>query len=181
MLTAVGFAGLAAIPALLGLLIHALRPAHRPGALQEVASLTRYTRIRILGLVTTARPMSVIIPAALIPIGAVATVIGPEASRAFTLLPDSAKFIAHSMGMLMLLGGVLVLLGIAQSETFTELIGLALAGLGCAIYGAGVIIGLGLNGMVTGPMFLAIAASAVIRVMHTMRIAHTARVDEREL
>lgn len=133
--------------------------------------MTRWNRARILGLVLNSRPMSVVIPAALIPIGAVTTVLGPEASRAFTLLPPSAQFIAHMMGMLMLLGGVLVLLGIAQSETFTELIGLLFAGLGCAIYGLGVIIGLGVNGLVTGPMFLAIAIASAIRVVAGMRLA----------
>lgn len=133
-------------------------------------------RLRLLMLVLVTRPMSVVIPAALIPIGAVATALGPDASRAFTLLPDGARFIAHSMGMCMLLGGVLVLLGIANSETFTELIGLCLLALGCAVYGVGVVIGLGVNGLITGPMFVAICVAAVIRVVTTTRLA--ARVND---
>ena len=133
--------------------------------------MTRWTRFRILGLVLVSRPMSVVIPAALILVGSVATVLGPEASRAFTLLPQGAQFIAHAMGMSMALGGVLVLLGVANSETFTELMGLVFAALGSAIYGAGVIIGLGINGLITGPMFLAIAVSSTIRVVIGMRQA----------
>lgn len=134
------------------------------------------TRLKILRLTLTARPMSVIIPAALIPIGAITTALGPDASRAFTLLPDGVKFIAHSMGMLMLLGGVLVLLGVASGETFTELVGLVLLATGCAIYGGGVIIGLGVGGLITGPMFLAIAVASITRVVTATRLAvlHTA-------
>lgn len=130
-----------------------------------------YTRMKILWLTLLSRPMSVVIPAALIPIGAVATALGPEASKAFSLLPDSAKFVAHSMGMLMLLGGVLVLLGVASGETFTELVGLVLLAAGCTIYGAGVVIGLGVGGLITGPMFLAIAVASVIRVVTATRLA----------
>lgn len=134
------------------------------------------TRLKILRLTLTARPMSVIIPAALIPIGAVATVLGPASSKAFGLLPDSARFVAHGMGMLMLLGGVLVLLGVAAGETFTELLGLLLLATGCTIYGAGVVIGLGVGGLITGPMFLAIAVASITRVVTATRLAvlHTA-------
>lgn len=130
-----------------------------------------YTRFHLLWLTLVTRPMSVVIPAALIPIGAVTTVLGPDASRAFTLLPQGAQFIAHAMGMFMVVGGLLVLLGISQNETFTELIGLVFAALGCLVYGAGVIIGLGLNGLITGPMFVSIAIASITRVISSTRMA----------
>lgn len=130
-----------------------------------------HARLRILWLTTITRPMSVVIPAALIPIGCITTVLGPEASRAFTLLPPGAQFIAHAMGLFMALGGVLVLLSVANSETFTELIGLVLCALGCVIYGIGVILGLGINGLVTGPMFVAIAVASIVRVITSTRMA----------
>lgn len=141
------------------------------------SKLPRWTRCKILLLVLRARPMSVVIPAALIPIGAVATVVGPPVSRAFTLLPDSVGFIAHAMGMCMLMGGALVMLGVGSGETFTELIGLVLAALGCVTYGLGVIVGLGVNGLITGPMFIAIAAAAVLRVMFSLRRVAAVRAN----
>lgn len=109
------------------------------------------------------RPLSVSIPMMLIPVGLVATVLGPRVSRAMTVLGGAG--VAHLMGILMLLGGALVAVGIARADSLTEMFGLACCAGGCAIYSVGVLLGLGLNGAVTGPIFLAITIGFLGRVM----------------
>src|SRR5690349_13734019 len=78
------------------------------------------------------------------------------------------------MGLAMLAGGLLVAVSIVRSDYLLEVMGLALAAFGATVYGIGVILGLGLNGLVTGPENLLIALAFFGRIALISRRARAA-------
>jgi hypothetical protein len=110
----------------------------------------------------------------MIPVGVTALVLGDGASRAFTLLPGGSM-IAHLLGVLLSLGGALVTGAILANEYLIEAIGLALMSGGAAMYGMGVVLGLGLNGVIAGGGFLAIAVGSTGRVFILVKLANAVR------
>jgi len=117
------------------------------------------------------RPLAVTVPAAMIPIGVATLALGSEASRAFTLIPGGS-LIAHALGMLLLIGGVLTIAGTLRMGTFVELIGLVFVSTGAFLYAGGVIIGLGVNGLIAGGAYAAITVGCVGRVVMLGSLAH---------
>ena len=69
------------------------------------------------------------------------------------------------MGILLLAGSLLTLSGIMRGKALVEVMGLTVTAVGCAIYGIGVLLGLGLHGAVAASGFLAIALATVRRVV----------------
>jgi hypothetical protein len=120
--------------------------------------------LRCLWATTKIRPWSVTIPCSLIVSGMTAFALGADASRAFVEIGGIGEVIAHLFGALLLFGSLICLLGIARQDTFLEGVGALMVATGAPIYGVGVITGLGLQGMVTGPAFLGIAAGAALRL-----------------
>jgi hypothetical protein len=108
------------------------------------------------------RPYTVVLAAALLVPGTLAIVYGDEVSSALSAI--AAGTISHMMGVLLVAGSIFTLVGIARRQTLTETLGLTATAIGCAIYGLGVILGLGLHGAVAGSGFLAIAAATIRRV-----------------
>jgi hypothetical protein len=106
----------------------------------------------------------------MVPTGALALVLGPGVSRAFTLIAAN-MIVPRFMGFLLLLGGVLALCGMLRMNSFIEALGLALLAAGAALYGFGVILGLGMAGMVAGPGYVAIAVALSRRVQILLRLA----------
>lgn len=122
------------------------------------------------------KPTAVTLPLGMVLIGANAMILGDRASRAFTDLGGST--IIRLAGLAMFACGVLVASGIALSDATYEVIGLALGVFGSAIYGAGVILGLGTQGLITGPENLLIALAFLGRIALLLRRARSAAREE---
>ena len=115
------------------------------------------------------RPYTVVLAVALMFPGALAIFYGDEVSQALSNIAAGA--ISRLMGTLLVAGSALTLTGIARNRALTETLGLTVTAIGCAIYGLGVILGLGLHGAVAGSGFLAIAAGTIRRVITLAAIA----------
>ena len=109
------------------------------------------------------RPYTVVIAVVLLFPGVLAIVYGDAVSAALSKI--AADNISRLMGILLVVGPILTLVGIARNRALAETLGLTVIALGCAIYGLGVILGLGLQGAVAGSGFLAIAAATIRRVI----------------
>ena len=115
------------------------------------------------------RPYTVVLAVVLVFPGALAIVYGDEVSQALSNI--AAGSISRLMGALLVVGSALTLTGIARNRTLTETLGLTVTAIGCALYGLGVILGLGLHGAVAGSGFLAIAAGTIRRVITLAAVA----------
>jgi hypothetical protein len=114
--------------------------------------------------------------AVILPIpGILAVIYGDEVSQALSNI--SAGILSRFMGAALLIGGVMIMVGIIRGKSLVEAVGLTLMAAGCAIYGLGVILGLGLAGSVAGAGFLAIAVGTILRVMSLTAVAR--EVDAR--
>lgn len=120
------------------------------------------------------RPYTVVLSVVLLVPGALAVVYGDAVSSALSKI--AADSISRLMGVLLVVGSMLTLAGIARGRALTETLGLTVTAIGCAIYGFGVVLGLGLQGAVAGSGFLAIAAATVRRVI---TLADAAREADR--
>ena len=113
----------------------------------------------------------------LLPIpGVLGLVLGDDVSRALSNI--AADHVSRGMGAAFLIGSVLVLFGVLRCEPIVEATGLVFMAMGAAVYGLGVMLGLGLAGMVAGPGFLAIALGTAFRIMNFTagtRTAHKPR------
>jgi hypothetical protein len=127
---------------------------------------------RLLWAAWRQQPTAVTLPLGMTIIGLAAIVLGDHASRAFTELGGGAMI--RVMGAAMLVGGVLVAVSIVRSDYLLEVIGLALAAFGATVYGVGVILGLGTQGLVTGPENLLIALAFFGRIALISRRARGA-------
>jgi hypothetical protein len=105
-------------------------------------------------------------------IGLAAIILGDNASRAFTELGGGSMI--RVMGAAMLVGGALVTTGIVRADYLLEVIGLALAAFGATVYGVGVVMGLGTQGLVTGPENILIALAFFGRIALISRRARAA-------
>lgn len=114
--------------------------------------------------------------AVILPIpGVLAIIYGDSVSQALSNI--SAGILSRFMGIALLVGGVAVIAGIAKGKSLVEAAGLTLMAAGCAIYGLGVVLGLGLAGVVAGAGFLAIALGTVLRVMSLTAVAREVDSD----
>lgn len=98
-----------------------------------------------------------------IPVGLLAIIIGPEISRGFVQVFGDLSSPIYAWGVVLLLGGINVAIGIGRRLPSRERAGLYVLAAAYAFYGVCVIIGLGWGGMVTGPVFIVLAASAIQR------------------
>ena len=127
---------------------------------------------RFLHAVATAwdtRPTIVTIPLGLIPLGLAAIVLGENASRAFTNLGGGT--LVRVLGLAMVIGGLLFAVSIALDDAMYEAIGLSVTTLGVSIYGCGVILGLGTQGLLAGGGYVLIAVGFLGRIRFLLRRA----------
>lgn len=127
---------------------------------------------RLLWAAWRTQPTAVTLPLGMTVIGLAAIILGDDASRAFTELGGGAMI--RVMGAAMLAGGLLVAVSIVRNDVLLEVIGLALAAFGATVYGIGVMLGLGLNGLVTGPENVLIALAFFGRIALISRRARGA-------
>jgi hypothetical protein len=92
-----------------------------------------------------------------------AILYGDEVSAALSNIAAGAM--SRLMGILLVTGSILTLAGITRGKALVEVMGLTVSAVGCAIYGVGVLLGLGLHGAVAASGFLAIALATVRRVV----------------
>ena len=104
-----------------------------------------------------------------IPVGLIALVIGPEVSRAFSIVFHTPMVI-YIWGVWMVLGGLNVTWGILRHTPSIERAGMFVLFLPLSFYGVCVMIGLAQGGLVTGPVFVVLAVSCLQRA----RIIHRA-------
>jgi hypothetical protein len=110
---------------------------------------------------------------ALLPIpGALATVLGDGLSKGLSNI--GAGFMAHVMGALLLVGGVLTMTGILRGKSLLETSGMVLMLAGAVIYAVGVVFGLGLQGAIAGTGFAAIALGLGLRARTLSKLANVA-------
>jgi hypothetical protein len=112
------------------------------------------------------RPMATSMTLAAIFVGVAALILGEGASKAFTIIggPHGGALIAHLMGALLAAGGVVTVAGVARLGSLAELFGLGLISAGAFIYGAGVLLGLGHQGLIAGGLALGLSVGAGLRV-----------------
>ena len=127
---------------------------------------------RLLWAAWRTQPTAVTLPLGMILIGLLAVILGENVSRAFTELGGAAMI--RVMGLAMLTGGLLVAVSIIRSDYLLEVIGLALAAFGAIVYGVGVVMGLGTQGLVTGPENILIALAFFGRIALISRRARNA-------
>ena len=111
------------------------------------------------------RPYVTAFPIGLIPVGVLAILFGDKVSAALGNL--AANSISRGMGFALFTGGLITLLGILSHRALSVTLGMSIMAFGLGIYGVGVILGLGLAGMVAGPIAL-IASIATIRQVVTL-------------
>ena len=109
-----------------------------------------------------ASPFAVNLPLVMIPIGAMGVIIGPEVSRAFSLVYHRPELI-YIWGTWLMLAGLNVAWGLIRRTPSIERGGLYALIVPLAFYGISVIVGLGVGGLVTGPVFCVLALSCFQR------------------
>jgi len=109
------------------------------------------------------RPSSVVLPTLGVLVGTAATIFGTDTSKAFTELGGGITI--RIMGILMLIGGLLALAGIARADRLLEVVGHGMNVVGAAIYASGAILGLGLGGIIAGLGYAAIATCLIGRII----------------
>jgi hypothetical protein len=116
-----------------------------------------------------------------IPIGLTAMILGPPVSRAFSILFHQPA-VVYVWGVVLFLAGVYVAAGIGRLKPSMERAGLFVLAPAYSFYGVSVIIALGKGGLVTGPVFLALAVSCLqrARIISTAArsLSQAATVDE---
>jgi hypothetical protein len=105
----------------------------------------------------------------MIPTGISAVILGDGVSKAFSNLGGAT--LIRCMGVAMLAGAALIITSITRDDALQEVLGLSLCALGAAIYGLGVILGLGTQGVVAGLGYLSITLAMLGRIWHLANVA----------
>jgi len=101
----------------------------------------------------------------LTPVGVVAIIYGDRVSKALGNL--AANSVSRGVGFALFTGGIITILGILSHRALSQTIGMAFLAVGLGIYGVGVLLGLGLGGLIAGPIAL-LACVATVRRIITM-------------
>jgi hypothetical protein len=115
-------------------------------------------------------PTVTTLPLVMIPIGVEALILGGHASKAFDNL--GGELLVRCLGAALLLGGLVVVAGIIRRDPALEPIGLAIATVGAVLYGGGVMLGLGSQGLIAGQFALGVAIGFLGRIRKAIREAH---------
>ena len=116
-----------------------------------------------------AYPVATTLQVVMIPIGLEAVILGDHASRAFGNFGGAT--LVRVLGVALLIGGMTMVTGILREDPALEPIGATFVALGTAIYGGGVIAGLGLQGLIAGLLALAIMVGFLGRILRMIRDA----------
>lgn len=122
-----------------------------------------------LALTWAAQPFTLLFAFAMVPVGLTALIYGDSVSRALSNI--AVNVVARFMGGLFAVGGLLTLFGIIRANAVVQVVGMALLAAGSALYGIGVVTGLGLAGIVAGSGYLVFAAGLLRRVHLILAVA----------
>lgn len=114
-------------------------------------------------------PTVTTLPLVMIPIGVEALILGGHASKAFDNLGGS--LLVRALGVALLVGGLVVVAGIIRRDPALEPIGLAIAAVGAILYGGGVMLGLGSQGLIAGQFAIGVAIGFLGRIRKAIREA----------
>lgn len=140
----------------------ASRAIHEPWA--AVVSWSVKIRERLVG-----SPFQVAATVMAVPIGIVAIALGADISEAMSRVLGNVPEIVRLWGVAIAVGGVVAVYGRYGGRPWLERAGLRLLGPAYGLYGFSVLLGLGRGGMVTGPMFLALAVACFARARLSLR------------
>lgn len=116
-----------------------------------------------------AYPVATTLQFAMIPAGLEAVILGDHASKAFNNFGGSS--LVRVLGVALLIGALIMIAGIVREDPALEPIGATFVALGTAIYGGGVIAGLGLQGLIAGQLALGIMVGFLGRILRMVRDA----------
>ncbi len=125
------------------------------------------------------QPFSFTFSLVTVPVGLLAVLLGDRVSRAFSEIGEGV--VSRFLGVLFLVGGSLALAGIVRRTSVFEALGLSALSAGAALYGTGVILGLGMSGMVAGPGYLAISVALARRVQILLALAEESGRDAEQI
>jgi hypothetical protein len=114
-------------------------------------------------------PFQVAVSAMAIPIGVMAIALGASVSEAMTRVLGNVPEVVRLWGAVVLVSGATALGGRYGGKPWLERAGLRTLGPAYALYGVSVLLGLGFGGLVTGPMFLALAVACFVRARLSLR------------
>jgi hypothetical protein len=114
-------------------------------------------------------PTVTTLPLVMIPIGVEALILGGHASKAFDNL--GGALLVRGLGVALLVGGLVVVAGIIRRDPALEPIGLAIAAVGATLYGGGVMLGLGSQGLIAGQFAIGVAIGFLGRIRKAIREA----------
>lgn len=106
--------------------------------------------------------------------GLTATILGDQVSRAFTDIAGGV--VIRGIGSAFVIGGVFAVVSVLRSDRSLEVIGYVFTALGCALFGAGAVLGLGLLGVMSGSVNIAVA---VVLTDLVRRLVKEAKARER--
>jgi hypothetical protein len=98
-----------------------------------------------------------------VPIGITAILIGASVSEAMSRVLIALPEVVRLWGVVLVVGGIASVWGRYGGRPWLERVGLRTLGPAYALYGVSVLLGLGYGGLVTGPMFLALAGACFVR------------------
>jgi hypothetical protein len=124
------------------------------------------TPARRLARAWTEKPTAITLPVGMVLLGLYAIIRGEHVSRAFTNLGGGT--IIRCVGIVMLIGGLLVVASIYSNDLSYEALGLMFSAAGAGLFGLGVLLGLGEQGVMAGGGFILIAVGLARRaqVLH---------------
>lgn len=104
-----------------------------------------------------------------VPIGIGAMLLGSQVSTAMSRVLGDSVDVVRLWGVLMVAGGLLTVIGRGWLRPGVERAGLMTLGPAYALYAVSVLLGLGVGGLVAGPMFGALAVACLARVRASLR------------
>jgi hypothetical protein len=125
-------------------------------------------------------PFQVAVTGMAIPIGIMAIALGASVSEAMTRVLGNVPEVVRLWGAVVLVSGAAALVGRYGGRPWLERAGLRTLGPAWALYGVSVLLGLGFGGLVTGPMFLALAVACLVRARLSLR-SESARLSAEEI
>jgi hypothetical protein len=125
-------------------------------------------------------PFQVAVSAMAIPIGIAGIILGASVSEAMTRVLGNVPEVVRLWGAFTVAGGAAAVYGRYGGRPWLERAGLRTLGPAYALYGVSVLLGLGHGGLVTGPMFLALAVACLVRTRLSLR-AESARLSAEEI
>ncbi len=116
-----------------------------------------------------------------IPVGLCAIVLGGQVSTAMSRVLGAHFDVVRLWGALLVVGGAMAVYGRYGRRPGLERAGLQTLGPAYLLYAISVVLGLGLGGLVAGPMFTGLGIACFVRVRGSMRDQGARAAADRQL